>query len=143
MDKKNSPIQLINQIKGYFYINPLLSICLATTIFSFIGIPPLIGFFGKQMILSASLDKGFYFLVLIAISTSVIGAGYYLNLIKEIFFYHSEYKESTFLKNKLEQFRFIIQSNMKSLYIINSSTFTLTVSSTTLITILFIFFNKE
>lgn len=143
MDKKNSPIQLINQIKGYFYINPLLAICLATTIFSFIGIPPLIGFFGKQMILSASLDKGYYFLVLIAIFTSVIGAGYYLNLIKEIFFYRSEYKENTFLKNKLEQLRFIIQSNMKSLYIINSSTFTLTVSNTTLITILFILLNKE
>ncbi|RKF57472.1 hypothetical protein OnM2_073005 [Erysiphe neolycopersici] len=42
-DKNNSPIQLISQLKGYFNINPLLSLSLAITIFSFVGIPPLIG----------------------------------------------------------------------------------------------------
>lgn len=44
LDKNNSPIQLISQLKGYFYINPLLSLSLAITIFSFVGIPPLVGF---------------------------------------------------------------------------------------------------
>ena len=48
-DKNNSPIQLISQIKGYFYVNPILAISLAITIFSFVGIPPLMGFFAKQM----------------------------------------------------------------------------------------------
>ncbi len=62
MDKNNSPIQLVNQLKGYFYINPVLALSLAITIFSFVGIPPLIGFFGKQMVLSAALDKGLLFL---------------------------------------------------------------------------------
>ena len=62
IDKNNSPIQLISQLKGYFYINPLLAISLAITIFSFIGIPPLVGFFGKQMVLSAALDKGYIFI---------------------------------------------------------------------------------
>src|SRR5690349_25158019 len=84
LDKNNSPIQLINQLKGYFYINPVLSLSLAITIFSFAGIPPLIGFFAKQMVLSAALDKGYFFLSIIAILTSVIGAAYYLNIIKEI-----------------------------------------------------------
>ena len=74
LDKNNSPIQLINQLKGYFYINPLLALSLAITIFSFVGIPPLVGFFGKQMVLSAALDKGYIFISLIAILTSVIGA---------------------------------------------------------------------
>ena len=41
LDKNNSPIQLISQLKGYFYINPLLALSLAITIFSFVGIPPL------------------------------------------------------------------------------------------------------
>ena len=44
LDKNNSPIQLISQLKGYFYINPVLALSLTITIFSFIGIPPLIGF---------------------------------------------------------------------------------------------------
>jgi NADH-ubiquinone oxidoreductase chain 2 len=81
VDVNNSPIQLISQLKGYFYINPFLSLSLAITIFSFVGIPPLIGFFAKQMVLSAALDNGYIFLSLIAILTSVIGAGYYLNII--------------------------------------------------------------
>lgn len=90
-EKNNSPIQLISQIKGYFYINSYLSISLAITIFSFVGIPPMIGFFAKQMILSAALDNGYVFMSLIAIITSVIGAAYYLNMIKQMFFYKNDY----------------------------------------------------
>jgi len=50
-EKNNSPIQLISQLKGYFYINPVLALSLTITIFSFAGVPPLIGFFAKQMVL--------------------------------------------------------------------------------------------
>src|SRR6188768_3252104 len=97
LDKNNSPIQLISQLKGYFYINPLLSLSLAITIFSFVGIPPLVGFFAKQMVLSAALDNGYIFLSLVAIITSVIGAVYYLNVIKEIFFYSPEHEVNPIL----------------------------------------------
>src|ERR1700743_2995189 len=58
-DKNNSPIQLISQIKGYFHINSFIAVSFAITIFSFIGIPPIIGFFAKQMILTAALDNGY------------------------------------------------------------------------------------
>lgn len=44
------------------------------------------------MVLSAALDSGYVFLVLIAILTSVISAVYYLNIIKEVFFYKTDYK---------------------------------------------------
>jgi len=98
-DKNNSPIQLISQIKGYFYINPFIAISLAITLFSFVGIPPLIGFFAKQMVLSAALDSGYIFITLVAILTSVIGAGYYLNLIKQIFFYKDNYKQNPSISN--------------------------------------------
>ena len=59
---------------------------MAVTLFSFVGVPPLIGFFAKQMILSAALDNGYVFMCLIAILTSVISAVYYLAVIKQIFF---------------------------------------------------------
>src|SRR5207248_3208861 len=39
IDANNSPIQLIDQLKGYYFINPLLAISLAITLFSFAGIP--------------------------------------------------------------------------------------------------------
>jgi NADH-ubiquinone oxidoreductase chain 2 len=85
-DKFNSPIQYIYQLKGYFYLNPILAICLCISLLSFIGIPPLIGFYGKQLILSSTIEAKKYFLVLLIIITSVISAIYYLNLIKIKFF---------------------------------------------------------
>jgi len=99
IDKNNSPIQLINQIKGYFYINPFISISLAITLFSFVGVPPIVGFFAKQMILSAALDSGYVFMALVAILTSVIGAAYYLNLVKQIFFFKNDYKINPSIDN--------------------------------------------
>lgn len=81
-----SPIQLVSQLKGYFYINSYIAISLSITLFSFVGIPPLIGFFAKQMVLSAALAEGYVFITLIAVITSVIGAVYYLNIIKNMFF---------------------------------------------------------
>lgn len=90
-DKKNSPIQLVSQLKGYFYINPAISLSLAITIFSFVGIPPLVGFFAKQMVLSAALDNGYVFMAIIAILTSVISAYYYLAVVKQIFFNKTDY----------------------------------------------------
>jgi hypothetical protein len=50
-------------------------------------IPPLIGFFAKQQVLLASMQLDYYFISMIAIFTSVIGAAYYLRIIKFIYFY--------------------------------------------------------
>jgi len=99
IDKNNSPVQLVSQIKGYFYINPFIAISLAITLFSFVGVPPIIGFFAKQMILSAALDNGYIFMTIVAILTSVIGAGYYLNLVKQLFFYKNSYKKNPSINN--------------------------------------------
>jgi NADH-ubiquinone oxidoreductase chain 2 len=93
-EKNNSPIQLISQLKGYFSINPALALCLVISMFSFVGLPPLAGFFGKQMVLTSALDNNRTILVIIGILTSVIGAVYYLSVIKTIYFDKSEYKKS-------------------------------------------------
>nr|AKM22547.1 NADH dehydrogenase subunit 2 [Cordyceps militaris]AOR81953.1 NADH dehydrogenase subunit 2 [Cordyceps militaris]AOR87386.1 NADH dehydrogenase subunit 2 [Cordyceps militaris]AOR87432.1 NADH dehydrogenase subunit 2 [Cordyceps militaris] len=154
LDKTNSPIQLITQLKGYFFINPVLALSLTITIFSFAGIPPLVGFFGKQMVLSAALDKGLYFITLIAILTSVIGGIYYLTIIKEMFFSKSDYKINTLLVDKLQNFKLkgnvynnnnvsikSIEYNYKN--IVLSSPISFTISILTLTILLFLFMNKE
>jgi NADH-ubiquinone oxidoreductase chain 2 len=164
LEKNYSPIQLISQLKGYYYINPILSLSLIITIFSFIGIPPLIGFFAKQMVLSAALDKGFIFLTLIAIITSVIGAVYYLNIVKEIFFSLPLYKSKSFKillnnhekRNILNKYipnkKLIEQKTQSIIYLINikttykliiSNVITIVISIITLLILLFIFINKE
>jgi len=91
-DKFNSPIQLVEQLKGYFYVNSVLAVSLAITLFSFVGIPPLVGFFAKQMVLSSAINSGYLFITFIAIITSVISAYYYLAVVKQIFFYLTNYK---------------------------------------------------
>jgi NADH-ubiquinone oxidoreductase chain 2 len=93
-EKNNSPIQLVSQLKGYYSINPMLALCLAISMFSFVGLPPLTGFFGKQMVLTSALDNNNTVLVIIAILTSVIGAVYYLNVVKTIYFDKTDYKKS-------------------------------------------------
>jgi NADH-ubiquinone oxidoreductase chain 2 len=148
-DINNSPIQLIDQLKGYYYINPVLSLSLAITLFSFAGIPPLIGFFGKQMILSAAIDNGYIFMALVAILTSVISAVYYLAIIKQIFFDKPDYTlnneltnlnaEGLIVENKTIEKKVSIKINN----IVLSSSLTIAISIITLVIALFIFIPEE
>jgi len=148
IDNNNSPIQLISQIKGYFYINPYLALSLSITLFSFVGVPPLIGFFAKQMVLSAALDNGYVFMSLVAILTSVIGAVYYLNLIKQIFFFKSDYIINPSLNNIKLQGSVISNGQSSNVtYGINnivlSSALSTSISILTLILLLFIYIPNE
>ena len=93
-EKNNSPIQMISQLKGFFSLNPVLALCLVITMFSFVGLPPLVGFFAKQMVLSTALDNNKIILVLVGVFTSVIGAVYYLTVIKTIYFDQSDYNKT-------------------------------------------------
>jgi NADH-ubiquinone oxidoreductase chain 2 len=148
-DKNNSPIQLISQIKGFFHINPILSLSFAITIFSFVGVPPLIGFFAKQMVLSAALDNGYVFITLIAILTSVISAVYYLNIVKQVFFDESEYRVNPELSNInihaniVKKDVLIEKLTIRYNNIILSSYLTISISTLTLVILLFIFMPQE
>lgn len=154
IDRNNSPIQLVNQITGYFHINPYLSLSLAITIFSFVGIPPVIGFFAKQMVLSAALDAGYIFMALVGILTSVIGAGYYLNLIKQIFFYKENYEINPSIENVdlvayTSSYNDLVNDNVHKLdnvkprSILINSAFSVIISFISLLLILFIYMPEE
>jgi NADH-ubiquinone oxidoreductase chain 2 len=75
-------ISFISELKGLFFKNPLLSFSLIVSLFSMAGIPPLIGFFSKQLVLYSALQNGYYFLSLVAIIVSVISCSYYLQIVK-------------------------------------------------------------
>ena len=166
-DINNSPVQLLNDLKGYFIINPVISLSFSITIFSFVGIPPLIGFFAKQMILVSALNSGYIFLSLVAILTSVIGAVYYLGIIKYMFFDNAKFEFIVSLKHLIEnyitkvnnddkiknkntkQYQLILESipNKTGLFelkdVVLSSSLTLTTSFLTLIILLFMFTPEE
>jgi NADH-ubiquinone oxidoreductase chain 2 len=122
-EKNNSPLQLINQLKGYFFINPVLALSFCITIYSFVGVPPLVGFFGKQMVLSAALDQGYIFLSYIAILVSVISAVYYLNLIRQMFFDESDFKLNDNTNNTL-----VTNLSLNSALTISTSVITLIIT---------------
>nr|AVR57737.1 NADH dehydrogenase subunit 2 [Termitomyces sp. T132]AVR57754.1 NADH dehydrogenase subunit 2 [Termitomyces sp. T132] len=75
-------IRYISELKGQFFLNPLLSLSLSICLFSMAGLPPLIGFFSKQFVLSSAIQSGYYFIAFVAILVSVVSASYYLKIIK-------------------------------------------------------------
>ena len=82
---ETSDIRFISELKGQFNNNPLLSISLSVCLFSLAGIPPLMGFFSKQLVLYSALQNGYYFISLVAILVSVISASYYLKIVRILF----------------------------------------------------------
>ena len=75
----------IEDYKGLYATNPLLSWVMAISLFSLAGIPPAAGFFGKFFLLMAGAAKGNYWLIGLAALNMVISLYYYLRVIKAIF----------------------------------------------------------
>lgn len=75
----------LDDYKGFYKTNPLLSWALAISLFSLAGIPPTAGFFGKFFLLLAGAGKGNYLLITIAALNMVVSLYYYLKVIKAIF----------------------------------------------------------
>jgi len=102
------------------------------------------------MVLSAALDNGYVFMCLVAILTSVIGAVYYLNVIKQIFFFKSDYIINPSLDNiKLQGSSGSLASRQNNNVtfginnIVLSSALTTSISILTLILLLFIYIPNE
>lgn len=72
----------------------MLSISLAICLFSMAGIPPLLGFFAKYLVLYSAIENGYYFLALIGILASVVSAVYYLRIIRVVFINYEQRKEA-------------------------------------------------
>ena len=145
IDKNNSPIQLISQLKGYFHINSILAISLSITLFSFAGIPPLVGFFAKQMVFSAALQEGFIFLTLIGVLASVISGVYYLFIIKTMYFDNHSYIYYNNMKDiKIPAFILNIKNKVYfGTKLPLSSSLTIIISILTLFILLFILLPNE
>lgn len=75
----------MNDYKGFYKTNPLLSWVMAISLFSLAGIPPMAGFFGKFFLLFAGAGKGNYLLIVIAALNMVVSLYYYLKVIKAMF----------------------------------------------------------
>jgi NADH-quinone oxidoreductase subunit N len=76
----------IVDLRGLSKTHPILAIGLMIMMFSMAGIPPLAGFFGKWYVFLAAVQAGLVPLAVVGVVMSVVGAFYYLRIIKLMYF---------------------------------------------------------
>lgn len=88
----------ITDFKGLNQRSPWLAFMMMLTMFSMAGIPPLIGFYAKLAVFQAVLEAGYVWLVVVAVVFALIGAFYYLRIIKFMYFDDPEHTQSILFK---------------------------------------------
>ena len=83
---RNGMVEQISDLSGLSKSNKGLAIVLSMFMFSVMGIPPLLGFWGKLFAFLPAVEAGLVWLVVLALVASVIGAFYYLRIIKSMWF---------------------------------------------------------
>ena len=86
MRRKDGNVESIDDLSGTAASNPLMATVLTILMFSLAGIPPLAGFWGKWYVFFAAVNAGLYPLAIIGVLASVVGAFYYLRIIKIMWF---------------------------------------------------------
>ena len=79
-------VESIASLSGMSQTRPMLAAAMAIFMFSLAGIPPLFGFWAKFAVFGAAVDAGLWPLAAIGIAASVIGAYYYLKIVKTMYF---------------------------------------------------------
>jgi len=86
MRRDGQLVENISDLAGLSRTHPAMAFFLAMLLFSLAGIPPLAGFFAKFYVFLAAIKAGFYTLAVIGVLTSVVGAYYYLAIVKTMYF---------------------------------------------------------
>ena len=86
MRRRGLPLEKIADLSGLARTDPMLALAFAIFMFSMAGIPPFSGFFGKLYVFYAAVQSGYWTLAVIGVLTSVVGAYYYLRVIKVMYF---------------------------------------------------------
>ncbi|MEA3042521.1 MAG: NADH-quinone oxidoreductase subunit [Sphingomonadales bacterium] len=87
-DAGGEPVETIASLAGLSRTRPMLALAMATFMFSLAGIPPLFGFVPKLLVFQAAVEANLTWLAAVAIATSVIGAYYYIMIVKLMYFDH-------------------------------------------------------
>ena len=86
MRRKGLALEKISDLSGLARTDPGLALAMAVFMFSMAGIPPFSGFFGKLYVFLPAVQSGYWTLAVIGVLTSVVGAYYYLRIIKVMYF---------------------------------------------------------
>ncbi|MFH5923691.1 NADH-quinone oxidoreductase subunit NuoN [Roseomonas xinghualingensis] len=86
MRRQGRSLERVEDLAGLGRTDPTMAIAMVVFMFSMAGIPPLAGFFSKLYIFLAAVQEGFWVLAVVGVLTSVVGAYYYLRIIKVMYF---------------------------------------------------------
>jgi len=81
-----TPVETLDGLAGLSRTRPGLAAAFAVFMFSLAGIPPLLGFWPKFAVFQAAIDAHLYVLAVVGVVASVVGAYYYLRVIKSVYF---------------------------------------------------------
>ncbi len=86
MRRRGRSLERIADLSGLARTDPGLALAMTIFMFSMAGIPPFSGFFGKLYVFLPAVQSGYWTLAVIGVLTSVVGAYYYLRVIKVMYF---------------------------------------------------------
>jgi NADH-quinone oxidoreductase subunit N len=85
LKQEGRPLTRIEDLAGFSKTHPVYALAMMVLMFSMAGIPPMGGFFGKWYVFSAAIASGHVALAIIGVLASVIGAFYYIRIIKVMY----------------------------------------------------------
>ena len=86
LSRKGFEAENLDDLKGLSQRSPWAALLMLITMFSMAGVPPTIGFYAKFTVLQAALQAGYIWAVVFAVLMAVIGAFYYLRIVKLMYF---------------------------------------------------------
>jgi NADH-quinone oxidoreductase subunit N len=86
MRRNDVAVEEINDLAGLATTNPMMAAMMTILMFSLAGIPPLSGFMAKWYVFLAAVQAGLWPLAILGVLASVVGAFYYLRVIKVMWF---------------------------------------------------------
>jgi NADH-quinone oxidoreductase subunit N len=86
MRRAGQPFERISDLAGLARTRPAMAFFFAMLLFSMAGVPPLAGFFAKFYVFLAAIKAGLFTLAVLGVLTSVVGAYYYLMIVKIMYF---------------------------------------------------------
>ncbi len=86
MSRAGFEAENLSDFKGLNQRNPWFAFVMLIFMFSLAGIPPTVGFYAKLAVLQATVQAGYIWLAVLAVMFSLIGAFYYLRVVKLMYF---------------------------------------------------------
>jgi NADH-quinone oxidoreductase subunit N len=86
MRRNDTNVEQVSDLAGLSSTNPMMATIMTIMMFSLAGIPPMAGFWAKWYVFLAAIDAGLIALAVIGVLASVVGAFYYLRVVKVMWF---------------------------------------------------------